>query len=101
MQGIEEYKGRLIVYSLGNFTFGGNLKLKTFDGMMAQVLLDFEGRELKETTLRLLPVLTTGTLPDNDFRPILAVGEDKERILQLVQDDSPDLTIREIMSFSR
>lgn len=101
VQGIEEYKGRLIVYSLGNFTFGGNLKLKTFDGMMAQVLLDFEGRELKETTLRLLPVLTTGTLPDNDFRPILAVGEDKERILQLVQDDSPDLTIREIMSFSR
>ena len=101
VQGIEEYKGGLIVYSLGNFSFGGNLKLTEFDGLAVQVILDFEGEELKETTLKLIPVLTTGTKPANDFRPIPAQGEDKERILELVQNDSPDLKIKEIMTFKR
>ena len=101
VQGIEKYKDGLIVYSLGNFSFGGNLKLTEFDGLAVQVILDFEGRELKETTLKLIPVLTTGTKPANDFRPIPAQGEDKERILKLVQDDSPELKIEEIMTFKR
>src|SRR5690606_8473107 len=47
VQGIEKYKDGLIVYSLGNFSFGGNLKLTEFDGLAVQVILDFEGRELK------------------------------------------------------
>lgn len=101
VQGIEEYKDRLIAYSLGNFSFGGNLKLTEFDGLVLQVILRFDGRELKETTLKLIPVLTSGTKPANDFRPIPAQGEDKERILKLVQNDSPELKIREIMTFSR
>lgn len=101
VQGIEEYNGGLIVYSLGNFSFGGNLKLTEYDGLAVQVILDFEGGELKETTLKLIPVLTTGTKPANDFRPIPAQGEDKERILELVQNDSPDLKIEEIMTFKR
>lgn len=101
VQGIEEYKDGLIAYSLGNFSFGGNLKLTEFDGLVLQVILRFDGRELKETTLKLIPVLTSGTKPANDFRPIPAQGEDKERILKLVQNDSPELKIREIMTFSR
>ena len=101
VQGIEKYKDGLIVYSLGNFSFGGNLKLTEFDGLAVQVILDFEDRELKETTLKLIPVLTTGTKPANDFRPIPAQGEDKERILELVQNDSPELKIEEIMTFTR
>ena len=101
VQGIEAYKGGLIVYSLGNFTFGGNLSLTEFDGLVAQLIVDFEGHEARETTLRLIPVLTTGTAPDNDFRPVPAQGEDKERILTLVQDDSPELGIREVMRFRR
>ena len=101
VQGIEKYNGGLIVYSLGNFSFGGNLKLTEFDGLAVQVILDFEDRELKETTLKLIPLLTSGTEPANDFRPIPALGEDKERILELVQNDSPELKIEEIMRFKR
>lgn len=99
VQGIEQYKDGLIVYSLGNFSFGGNLKLTEFDGLALQVILDFDGRALRQTTLKLIPVLTTGTKPANDFRPIPASGEDKDRILQLVQNDSPDLRIQETMIF--
>ena len=101
VQGIEKYKDGLIVYSLGNFSFGGNLKLTEFDGLAVQVILRFEDRELFETTLKLIPLLTSGTKPANDFRPIPARGEDKERILELVQNDSPELKIEEIMTFKR
>lgn len=101
VQGIEKYKDGLIVYSLGNYSFGGNLKLTEFDGLAVQVILHFEDRELKETTLKLIPLLTSGTKPANDFRPIPAQGEDKERILELVQNDSPELKIEEIMTFKR
>lgn len=98
-QGVERYNDGLILYSLGNFTFGGNLKLTEFEGLMAQVTLRFDGSTVQETQLQLIPVFTTGTRPDNDFRPIPAEGDDKERILQRVQDDSPELIIRDLMTF--
>lgn len=100
IQGIEKYKQGLIVYSLGNFSFGGNLKLTEFDGLIVQAELEFEGRKLKETTLHLIPVLTTGTIPNNDFRPIAAKGKDKARILKLIQNDSENMEIKEEMSFA-
>lgn len=46
-------------------------------------------------------MLTTGTKPANDFRPIPARGQDKERILELVQIDSPEMEIEEIMVFEK
>lgn len=36
LQGIEQYKGRYIVYSLGNFCFGGNSNPKDKDTMIFQ-----------------------------------------------------------------
>lgn len=99
VQGIESYKHGLILYSLGNFSFGGNLELKVFDGLVAQLQLDFtRDKALKHTTLRLVPVLTTGTAPANDFRPIPAQGEDKARILETIQQQSP-LKVAEEMLF--
>jgi len=88
VQGIEEYKGGLIFYSLGNLVFGGNLELSTFDGLMAQVRLHYDGNTLKETAVRLIPVITSGIRPENDFRPVVAEGEDKARILNTINQDS-------------
>ena len=88
VQGIEEYNGGLIFYSLGNLVFGGNLELSTFDGLVAQVTLHYEGKTLKETAVRLIPVITSGIRPENDFRPVVAEGEDKARILNTIHQDS-------------
>ncbi len=68
--------------------FGGNLELTTFDGLVAQVALTFEDETLLETRVRLVPVITSGTRPDNDFRPHIAKGEDRERILATIAADS-------------
>lgn len=89
VQGIEEYRGGLIFYSLGNLVFGGNLELSTFDGLLAQVSLDFDREQaLKQTSVRLIPIITSSSRPANDFRPIPATGQDKQRILETIQNDS-------------
>ena len=88
VQGIERYKQGLIVYSLGNFVFGGNLDLSVFDGLMAGLTLDFSHRKLTAAKLTLIPVLTSGIQPANDFRPVIAQGDDKARILKAIQAQS-------------
>lgn len=88
VQGIEEYKGGLIFYSLGNLVFGGNLEMTTFDGLLVQVEPAFANGTLIRTGVRLIPVITSGTRPGNDFRPVIATGMDKARILEAIQKDS-------------
>ncbi len=88
VQGIEEYQGGLIFYSLGNLVFGGNLDLTVFDGLLVQVTLDFKQGVLESTRVRLLPILTSGIRPANDFRPIPAEGADQARIKETIDLDS-------------
>ncbi len=87
-QGIESYGNGLIFYSLGNFIFGGNLALSTFDSLAVQVKLFFDQGTLKDQQVELIPILTSGAAPANDFRPIPAQGEDRQRILDTVNADS-------------
>ncbi len=101
VQGVERYKDGLILYSLGNFVFGGNLELTEFGGLLAQLQLDFRHQRLQSAQLDLIPVLTTGTRPANNFQPIPATGEDKARIMDLIQADSGELAIKERMIFTR
>lgn len=79
----------LVLYSLGNLVFGGTHEMKTFDGALAQVTLRFEenGGYLG-AALRFIPVLTSGDIPRNDFRPVLAQGDDAKRIMSLIAADA-------------
>lgn len=88
VQGVEAYQNGFIFYSLGNFVFGGNLDLSTFDGLMIRARLFFQEKALKKAQFSLIPVLTSGSAPQNDFRPIPALNGDKERILTRVNNDS-------------
>ena len=88
VQGVEGHAGGTILYSLGNGVFGGNLHLSEFDGLVVQARLDFRYGYFAGGSLRLIPILTTGAAPENDFRPIIAQGEDALRILARVQADS-------------
>lgn len=87
-QGIEMYNNGLIFYSLGNFIFGGNLALSTFDSLAVQTRLYFSQGALIQTQVQLIPLITSGAAPQNDFRPIPAQGEDKQRILATVNSSS-------------
>lgn len=88
VQGVEHRRGALILWSLGNLVFGGTHDMTTFDALVAQVALQFENGKYQGAELELMPVLTSGAIPKNDFQPQWAEGEDYERIMQLIQDDS-------------
>lgn len=98
VQGIQQLEGAVILYSLGNLVFGGTHDMTTFDALVVQAALRFGEAGYEGVELTLLPVLTSGDIPQNNFQPVWAQGEDKARILKLVQKDS-DLTIEETMFF--
>ncbi len=101
VQGIEVYKERPIFYSIANLVFGGNLLLTEFDSVLLDVQLNFYDDQYLGCTVQLHPVLTTGSAPANDFRPVLAESkEDKARILKKIQEDTPFLVSLAGMDFA-
>ena len=89
LQGIEEYKGRYIIYSLANFCFGANRNPEDKDTMIFQQTFTFEnGQKKEDQNARIIPCLVSSVKTRNDFRPTPATGEDKLRILQRMNEYS-------------
>lgn len=89
VQGVDNLDGCAVLYSLGNLVFGGTHELQTFDALLARATLRFDGdHNYLGAQIELIPVLTSGSVPENDFRPVLAEEGDAQRILALVQADS-------------
>ncbi len=80
--------GRTVLYSLGNFSFGGNDTVRDKDALIARVTLTFEDGAYVGHQLTLIPALVSGTHPKNNYQPVLAAGEDAARILKAFQKDT-------------
>ena len=90
VQGVDTVDGTLVLWSLGNLMFGGTHDMTTFDATLAQLRLRFDGDGYAGCALEFIPILTS-TSADiglNDFRPVVADGEDRQRILDKIQADS-------------
>ena len=92
IQGIEVYNGRNIVYSLANFSFGGNRHPFDMDSFIFRQTFTFVDGVLQDTNeTEIIPVRTTSTPNYNNLQPTPAEGEDYERIRNLVERLSNDL----------
>jgi poly-gamma-glutamate synthesis protein (capsule biosynthesis protein) len=91
LQGIETYKGRHIVYSLGNFVFGGHSNPADKDSMIYQEVFALEGGAVVSKENRVLPVRISSVVTHNDFRPVLLEGAERDRVLARVRDYSDKL----------
>lgn len=102
VQGLTSVGGAVVFYSFGNLMFGGTHDLTTFDAMVAQVRLRFRGKAYVGCEVDVIPILTSGRAAEgvNDFRPVLAEGEDWVRIWEKVQKDTP-FTLEETMYFAK
>ena len=93
VQGLETIKGVPVLYSLGNLMFGGTHDMRTFDAFMVRATLRFGENGYEGVELQPIPILTSGAIPENNFQPVLAEGEDYDRIIKLIQNDSrPKIT---------
>jgi len=86
VQGIEEYMGRFIVYSLANFSFGGNANPPDQDSFIFQQTFTFyDGVLLPYNVKNIIPIFVSSVRYRNDFRPTIAQGADGERILARIE----------------
>lgn len=94
LQGIEEYKGKNIVYSLGNFCFGGNSGPEDMDTMIFQQIFTVKGGKLQEDNVtNLIPCKISSSYASgvNDYQPMPAEGEEKDAILARIQEYSSEI----------
>lgn len=91
LQGIEEYKGKNIVYSLGNFCFGGNSAPRDMDTMIFQQTFTLKDGEVQQDNVtNILPCKISSAYAEgyNNYQPVLAEGEQKEKIFQRLSEYS-------------
>lgn len=91
LQGIEEYKGKNIVYSLGNFCFGGNSAPSDMDTMIFQQTFTVKDGKLQEDNVtNILPCKISSAYEEgyNNYQPILAEWEQKEKIFERLSEYS-------------
>lgn len=88
LQGIERYKGRQIVYSLGNFVFGGHSNPDDKESIIYQATFTSKDGRMQQSEAQILPVRISSVTDRNDFRPVLLDGADKERVLARIEQYS-------------
>lgn len=81
IQGIEQYKGRIIAYSLGNFAFGGNSNPKDKRTFIFQSNLKFTNNNLTSIGVRVIPCSVSSVEYKNDYCPTPLKGEAKLNLL--------------------
>lgn len=89
VQGLGTAGNTVVLWSLGNLMFGGTHDMQTFDATLARIRLRFDGESYVGCTVSYVPILTSSAAPANDFHPVIAEGEDKTRILEKIQADTP------------
>jgi poly-gamma-glutamate synthesis protein (capsule biosynthesis protein) len=91
LQGIEKYKGKKIVYSLGNFVFGGNARPAEWESMIYRARFALVGGNVEPIDDAIIPVQVSGDRAHNDFRPILLDGAAGDAVLRMVAKLSEDV----------
>lgn len=95
LQGIEEYQGKFIVYSLANFCFGANRNPADKDTMIFQQTFTFlNGVKQEDQNIRVIPCFVSSVSTRNDFCPTPATGEDATRILNRINEYSADYGVQ-------
>ena len=77
IQGIECYNGKYIVYSMGNFCYGGNKNPAEKSSMIFQQTFTFVDGVLQEdTSIQAIPCRLSSTTKRNDYCPVILSGDD-------------------------
>lgn len=82
IQGVESYNNKMIVYSMGNFCFGGNLNPKDKDTFIYQqtFLFNSEKQCVDYSKAKVIPCLLSSSQNRNDYCPMPVDGEIAQRI---------------------
>ncbi len=83
LQGIEEYNGKIIIYSLGNFSFGGNRNPADKNTAVYQQTFTFvDGVLQTDINAKIIPSRLSGHDSHNDYQPKIAEGDQALAIIE-------------------
>lgn len=94
LQGIEVYNDKYIVYSLGNFSFGGNKNPPDKDTMVFNITYEYEDNKVKDTEVVIYPASVSSAKNKNDYRPTLLKGNEYTRVLSKIGKYSEKIQIK-------
>lgn len=95
LQGIDYYNGKYIIYSLGNFSFGGHKNPKDKNAMIVQATANFDEKGLLvgELALKVIPCRISTKDNSNDYCPTIPEGKRWDEIIGLVNKYSADFPV--------
>ena len=84
VQGIEAYNDTYILYSLGNLVFGGNVDPDDRDAAAVRLTFTVHEDRADAPEMTIVPLRLTELSDGTDYRPILAQGDEAERIVKRI-----------------
>ena len=93
LQGIETYNGKKIVYSLGNFCFGGNKNPSDKDTMIFQQTFTLRDGEIQGyDDFKIIPCRLSSVTNVNDYQPTILEGAEAEKVMNKINEISAGLS---------
>ncbi len=96
LQGVERYKKSYIVYSLGNFCFGGNSNPSDKDTMIfgQEFYVDSNGKFIANANGRIIPCSLSSHSNTNDFQPKILKGTKKQSLIKKMRRLSKNMGLK-------
>lgn len=92
VQGIDEYKGKMIAYSLGNFCFGGNTCPTEMDTFIFQQKFILDGkRNITGSEYKVIPCRVSSETTYNNYQPTPLVGEEAKETMDKIEERSQEI----------
>ena len=89
---IEEYKGKYICYSLGNFCFAGNSKPSDMNSFVFQTRFKVKNGQATPMGFRIVPIRISSRADRNDFTPTIVTKETNiDAIINTLKDNGKKL----------
>ena len=89
LQGLETYKGKNIVYSLGNFCFGGNSNPNDKDTIIYQQTFTITDEGVADDNdYKIIPCSISSVSGYNDYRPTPLTGDEATRVMNKFNERS-------------
>lgn len=91
IQGIEKYKDRYIVYSLGNFSFGGNKNPRDKDTIIFQNEFTVLDKKIIKSKGHIIPCSLSSVKNINNYQPIILQEDEGKRVIDRIYKYSSKL----------
>ena len=92
VQGIDEYKGKTIAYSLGNLCFGGNTHPTEMDTFIFQQKFILDGkRNITGSEYKVIPCRVSSETTYNNYQPTPLMGEEAKETMDKIEERSQEI----------